>query len=332
MGKLYSVIIPVYNRPNELEELLRSLVLQTEKMFEVIIVEDGSSISSEHLIPQFQTNIDIYYYTKANSGPGDSRNFGMQKANTDFFIFFDSDCIIPPNYFELLTIELNKNEIDCYGGPDKAHPSFTSIQKAISYSMTSILTTGGIRGGSEQLSKFHPRSFNMGFSKSVYLATEGFSKMRFGEDVDFSLRVQKKNFNIRLLTNCFVYHKRRTDFKKFYKQIYNSGIARINLSLTHKGSFKISHLFPTCFVLGSFCSIVLSIIGMSFPLYLLILYCVVLFVSASIEYRNIQIGILAVASTWIQMYAYGLGFLYAFFNRIILKKSAFSAFEKNFYK
>lgn len=332
MQKQFSVIIPIYNRPEEMQELLHSLSLQTIKNFEIIIVEDGSTMPCTQVVSSYENKLDIKYFLKENSGPGDSRNFGMRQATTDFFIFFDSDCLIPEQYMESLTLRFSNQNIDCYGGPDRAHSSFTPIQKAISYSMTAMLTTGGIRGASEGVEKFHPRSFNMGFSRKVYEATNGFENMRFGEDVDFSIRVEKTGFKCLLFAECFVYHKRRTDFGKFYKQIYNSGIARINLAIDHPNSLKLTHFFPTAFVLGSFAAFAFLLLPLFLPIILLLMYCSALVIDASWKYKSFYIGSLALAATWVQMYAYGLGFMQSFWNRIILKRTTFSAFNKNFYK
>mgnify|MGYP001237798330 CR=1 FL=1 len=241
-----SIIIPVYNRPQELDELLQTLVEQTAGGFEVIVVDDGSEQSAAEIASKYTENLDIRYYFKQNSGPGLTRNFGCEKARSDFFVFLDSDCLLPQEY--IASLRKNLPIIDAFGGPDRSHRSFTPIQGAISYAMTSPLTTGGIRGGKKSLEKFHPRSFNMGISRKVFLATGGFSALRFGEDIDFSIRIMSQGFSCRLLPDCYVYHKRRTDFWKFFKQVYNSGIARINLFKRHPGSLKIVHFFPAVFV------------------------------------------------------------------------------------
>ena len=328
----FSVVIPIFNRPEEMEELLLSLSLQSIINFEVIVVEDGSTKPCWNVVEKYKAKLEVHYYSKPNSGPGDSRNFGVLQATSNFFIFFDSDCLIPPNYFELLTKKLATQNIECFGGPDKSHHSFTPIQKAISYSMTSLLTTGGMRGGSEQMIKFHPRSFNMGFSRNVFELTKGFSRMRFGEDVDFSLRVEALGISCRLISECYVYHKRRTDFGKFYKQIFNSGIARINLYINHPSSLKLTHFFPAVFVVGSLGALILLLLGYCLPFGLLLFYCAMLWVDAGFKNKSIAVGLLSVQATWVQMYAYGLGFISSFCNRIILKKPEFSAFDKNFYK
>lgn len=225
----YSVIIPVYNRPDEVNELLESLTLQTCKDFEVVVVEDGSSIPCQEVVEKYSDRLDIHYYNKPNSGPGQTRNYGAERSHGEYLIILDSDCILPPGYFEAVEKELQSSPVDAFGGPDRAHASFTDIQKAINYSMTSFFTTGGIRGGKKKMDKFYPRSFNMGVRRSVYQTLGGFSKMRFGEDIDFSIRIFKAGYRCCLFPSAWVYHKRRTDLKKFFKQVHNSGIARINL-------------------------------------------------------------------------------------------------------
>lgn len=327
----YSVIIPVYNRPDEVDDLLSSLTKQTIKDFEVIIVEDGSSIPCDGIIEKYKDRLTIFYYTKPNSGPGTTRNHGAQRANGDYFIFFDSDCIIPHEYFHEVSQELNSNPVDAFGGPDTTHPSFTPTQKAISYSMTSFLTTGGIRGGKQRLDKFYPRSFNMGISREAFETTGGFSFMRFGEDIDFSLRIINAGFSTRLFPNAFVYHKRRTSLRQFYKQVYNSGIARINLYLLHPKSLKLVHTLPSLFVIG----MVLSILFSGFiPLLstLPLLYSVLVLIDATITNKSIRIGLLSVAAAWVQLFGYGLGFLQATWVRLIMKKGEFKAFDQTFYK
>ena len=246
----YSVIIPVYNRPDEVDELLQSLTGQRFKDFEVIIVEDGSSIPCRKVTEAYRKKLDIHYYDKPNSGPGQSRNYGAERSSGEYLIILDSDCILPEGYFEAVEKELQASPADAFGGPDRAHESFTDIQKAINYSMTSFFTTGGIRGGKKKMDKFYPRSFNMGVRREVYHILGGFSKMRFGEDIDFSIRIFQGGYRCRLFPDAWVYHKRRTDLKKFFKQVHNSGIARINLYKKYPESLKPVHLLPAAFTLG----------------------------------------------------------------------------------
>ena len=245
----FSIIIPVYNRPDEVRELLESLNKQTLKDFEVLLIEDGSINRCDTVAQEFDKNLNICYFYKENSGRSLTRNYGMERASGEYLIFFDSDCIIPERYFEIVKTRLEEDYVDCFGGPDAAHTSFSNLQKAISYSMTSFFTTGGIRGGKKGMEKFTPRTFNMGFSKEVYKRVGGFKDM-FGEDIDLSLRIQKAGFRTALIRDAFVYHKRRVSFRSFYRQVSVFGRARVDLYLLHPESLKIVHLLPAPFVLG----------------------------------------------------------------------------------
>lgn len=327
----FSLVIPVYNRPQEIKELLESLIRQSENHFEVIIVEDGSAITSENIVQTYKDSLSLQYYFIPNSGPGQARNYGASQAKGDYLIILDSDCILPSGYIHAVTKELEKTNVDAFGGPDKASEQFTDIQKAINYSMTSFFTTGGIRGGKKKLDKFYPRSFNMGIRKEVYEKLHGFSTMRFGEDIDFSIRLYKTGYRVYLFPSAWVYHKRRTDWKKFFKQVYNSGIARINLHLLHPGSLKTVHLLPAFFTVG----VVLCLLGSIFNLLAIIpllLYAILVFIDSSILNKNLKIGGLSVLAAYIQLTGYGMGFLSASWYRLILQKKEFSAFGKSFYK
>jgi glycosyltransferase involved in cell wall biosynthesis len=327
----FSVIIPVYNRPDELKELLESLKNQTAKIFEVIIVEDGSTLKSDSIVKDYQNDLDIKYFFKPNSGPGQSRNYGSERAEGDYFVFFDSDCIIPERYFEIVNKRLSEEPVDAYGGPDMAHSDFTPIQKSINYSMTSFFTTGGIRGGMKDEKKFHPRSFNMGFTKEVFEKTKGFSKMRFGEDVDMSLRIIENNFSTTLIKDAAVYHKRRVDFKKFFKQVYNSGIARINLYKRHPKSLKIVHFLPASFLLGTILFLLLSFTSIYFLIPLGI-FALTIFLDSLRLNKNVKVALLSIVSSFVQLTAYGTGFIVSFIKRLILRQGEFHAYKKNFYK
>lgn len=326
----YSIIIPVYNRPDEVAELLNSLVQQKYNNYEVIIVEDGSQVDCKEIVNRYNSRLSIKYFFKPNSGPGTTRNYGAERASGEYFIFFDSDCIIPEHYFQEVDAELEKKSANAFGGPDKAHQSFSSVQKAINYSMTSFFTTGGIRGGKERLDKFYPRSFNMGISKQTFVKTGGFSHLRFGEDIDFSIRILKTGFSTRLFPKAYVYHKRRTDFRKFYKQVYNSGIARINLHLMHPGSLKTVHLLPSAFVMGMILMVAGTIIS---PLTLLVpvFYSMLVFAHSLLVNGSITVAFLSIPAAWVQLFGYGIGFLSAVWKRLILNRKEFRAFEKNFY-
>lgn len=327
----FSVVVPVYNRASEVDELLESLKNQTFQNFEVIIVEDGSQKSCREIVNKYIELIDIQYLTKENTGPGLSRNYGANYAKGEYIVFFDSDCIIPEKYFEIVNKSLQEDLVDAYGGPDMAHENFTPIQKAISYSMTSTLTTGGIRGGKERMDKFHPRSFNMGFSRKVFKETKGFSEMRFGEDVDMSLRILKAGFSTKLISDAGVFHKRRTNFKQFFKQIYNSGIARINLFKRHPKSLKLVHFLPAIFFEGSIILLFLSIFSIWFLMPLAI-FTLAFFIDSFRQTRNLKIAFLSIIASFTQLMAYGAGFSVAFYSRIVFKKGEFKAFSNSFYQ
>lgn len=327
----YSIIIPVYNRPDEVDELLNSLTQQTVHDFEVIVVEDGSSVTCEHVVKRYEQQLNIRYFNKPNSGPGQARNYGAERSSGEYLLILDSDCILPPGYLAAIEEELKRQPADAFGGPDRAHDSFTSTQKAINYAMTSFFTTGGIRGGKKKMDKFYPRSFNMGLKADVYRALGGFSKMRFGEDIDLSIRIFKGGYSCRLFPEAWVWHKRRTDLKKFFKQVYNSGIARINLYKKYPESLKVVHLLPAVFTLGVV-FVLLSSLICPYALLLLAMFAIIIFTDSSIRNRSLWIGMLSVLAAFIQLTGYGSGFLSAWWKRCILKKDSFSAFEKNFYK
>lgn len=327
----YSVIIPVYNRPDEVDELLDSLTRQSYKEFEVLVIEDGSSIPCQAVTEKYAGTLDIHYFVKPNSGPGQTRNYGAERSKGDYLIILDSDCIIPEGYFEAIEKELAASPADAFGGPDRAHASFSDMQKAINYAMTSFFTTGGIRGGKKKMDKFYPRSFNMGVKREVYRTLGGFSKMRFGEDIDFSIRIFKGGYACRLFPDAWVYHKRRTDLKKFFKQVHNSGIARINLYKKYPESLKLVHLLPAAFTVGVFLLLAGSVFCL-FALTPLLLFCLLIFIDSSLQNKSMKIGLISIAASFIQLIGYGTGFLRAWWQRVVLGKDEFSAFNKNFYK
>ncbi len=310
--RFYSVIIPVYNRPNEVDELLESLTKQTFSNFEVLIVEDGSIDKCDTIVEKYQSQLNITYYYKSNSGQGFSRNFGFENAKGDYFVVFDSDCLIPEHYFQAVDQYLNEHAVDAFGGPDKAHESFTAIQKAISYSMTSPLTTGGIRGNKKHYGTFHPRSFNMGISKQVYEKVGGYKITRMGEDLEFSIRIINAGFKTALISGAFVYHKRRTSLSQFYAQLHFFGRARINLGRFYPKEVKLLHWFPAFFTLGllslavwPWINIPLAVLGGSAYL----LFFVSNFVSSLLKNKNFYVAMLSMATSFTQLFAYGIGFL-----------------------
>ena len=359
----YSIIVPVFNRPDEVDELLQSLCSQKLKDFEVIIVEDGSAIPCKDVCDKYASILDLHYYLKENSGPGQSRNYGAERAKGEWLIVLDSDVVLPEAYLESVDSHLqNQGGEAAFGGPDASHPSFTPVQKAISYSMTSFFTTGGIRGGKgKKLDKFFPRSYNMGIRREVYQELGGFTKMRFGEDIDFSYRIVEAGYKTALIPEAWVWHKRRTDFRKFFRQVYNSGIARINLTKRHPGTLKLVHLLPTVFTLGVIGCLLVFLtgaelyaegewldahgmrpydnmhqgVGMVFSvlgLFPLLFYSTVIFIDSSIRNRSPWVGLLSIPAAFTQLMGYGLGFIVSWWKRCVLKQDEFTAFEKNFYK
>lgn len=327
----FSLIVPVYNRPEEVNELLESLTHQRSKDFEVIIVEDGSQQPCEDVVQAYTDRLDIHYYNKPNSGPGQSRNYGAERAHGEYLIVLDSDCIIPEGYIDAVKAELASSSADAFGGPDRAHDSFTDMQKAINYAMTSFFTTGGIRGGKKKLDKFYPRSFNMGIRADVYKALGGFSKMRFGEDIDFSIRIFKGGYKCRLFPEAWVWHKRRTDLRKFFKQVHNSGIARINLYKKYPESLKLVHVLPAIFTVG----VLLLLLGTPIIPWLsslLGLFVLLIFIDSSMQNKSVKIGAISVVAAFVQLIGYGTGFLRAWWLRCVLGKDEFEAFKNSFYK
>ena len=345
----YSVIVPVFNRPDEVDELLESLCRQTVKDFEVIIVEDGSEKPCKDICDKYSGTIDLKYFAKKNSGPGQSRNYGAERSKGEYLIVLDSDVVLPEGYLKAVDDELLSEPADAFGGPDCAHDSFTETQKAISYSMTSFFTTGGIRGGKKKLDKFYPRSFNMGIRRDVYLRLGGFSKMRFGEDIDFSIRIFKAGCRCRLFPEAWVWHKRRTDMRKFFRQVYNSGIARINLYKLYPESLKAVHLLPMVFTVGVIILFLLACLGRVMMVYgnpddfyrwyffvlasiaPIIIYSLVIFTDSAIKNRSLPIGFISIGAAFVQLMGYGFGFIVAWWKRCVLKKDLFQAFEKSFY-
>ncbi len=314
----YSIIVPVYNRVDEVNDLLQSLSQQTRRDFETIIVEDGSSIPCEHTAKSFP-DANVRYFYKSNEGRSIARNYGMERALGQYFIFFDSDCVIPPQYFEILDKALSNHRLDCFGGPDAAHSSFSDVQKAINYSMTSFLTTGGIRGGKIQLEKFTPRTFNMGFSRTVWQKVGGFREM-FSEDIDMSTRIKNAGFEIGLIREASVWHKRRVDFKKFWRQVHVFGMSRITLKLLYPDSLKLVHTLPALFVIGCILLCVLAVLLSPLWIAPLLAYLLAIFIMAWISCRSLRIACLAVPASLIQLFGYGTGFIEAFVVKILLRR------------
>lgn len=346
----YSIIVPVFNRPDEVDELLQSLEGQTLKDFEVVIVEDGSQKPCKDVCDKYAGRLDVKYFLKNNSGPGQSRNYGAERANGEYLIVLDSDVVLPEGYLKAVDDELEREPDDAFGGPDCAHDSFTETQKAISYSMTSFFTTGGIRGGKKKLDKFYPRSFNMGIRRDVYMRLGGFSKMRFGEDIDFSIRIFKAGCRCRLFPEAWVWHKRRTDMRKFFRQVYNSGIARVNLYKLYPESLKLVHLLPMVFTVGVILLFLIACFGRIMMVYgnpadfyswyylvvgalsPILLFSLIIFIDSSIKNKSLSIGFISIGAAFVQLCGYGFGFISAWWKRCILGHDEFHAFDKTFYK
>ncbi|MGX1752318.1 glycosyltransferase [Sphingobacterium mizutaii] len=331
----FSIIVPLYNRPVEIKEMLSSLLDQTYKEFEVIIVEDGSKNKAEHIVDKFKDRLDIQYFFKENEGQGFARNYGFERAKGDFFIVFDSDIIVPEDYLLKVIEGIEKDKLDAFGGPDAAHSSFTAIQKAISYSMTSPFTTGGIRGNKKHVGQFHPRSFNLGISRAVWEKTGGFKLSRRSEDIEFSIRMINSGFKVGLIPDAFVYHKRRTSFAQFYKQTYNFGKGRIDIYCLYPKELKPVHALPAVFVLGlAFLLMIdvinlltmdeiyflhiLGLIGNSF----LAIYTILLFLHALVSTKSLKVAFLSVIAAYTQLIAYGSGFLSQYAQKFITNKKA----------
>jgi len=306
----YSIIIPVYNRPEELDELLSSILVQEyTDTFEICVIEDGSQQKSNLIVEKYTNKLSIRYFEKENSGPGDSRNFGMKHAKGNYFIILDSDVILPKNYISKVDKQLELNFTDAFGGPDAAHPNFTPLQKAINYSMTSFLTTGGIRGKKNSFGTFQPRSFNMGLSKTAFEKTKGFSDMRAGEDIDLTFRLWETGFKTQLIEKAFVYHKRRNSISSFFKQTFAFGTARPILNKKYPQSTKLTYWFPSLFIIGFDLSILLLIFGYWQLAILYVAYFVFVYADSTVKNRDFKVGFLSIFTSLTQFMGYGLGFL-----------------------
>lgn len=323
----YSVIVPVYNRPGEVDELLDSLLSQTARNFEVIIVEDGSTVPCGEVLRKYaDKGLNVKYFPKENEGRSIARNYGLERAAGEYFIFFDSDCVIPADYFSKLDRMRRERPYDAFGGPDAADSSFTTTQKAINFAMTSFLTTGGIRGGRVSLEKFTPRTFNMGFSRKVYETVGGFREM-FSEDIDMSTRIRLAGFTIGLYPDLPVYHKRRVDFRKFFRQVYVFGMSRITLKLLYPDSMKLVHWLPAVFVVGVLAMVLLAIFVSPWWLAPLALYLFMIWQSALVETSSPVIAFKAIPASLIQLGGYGCGFIKAYFLKIICRQGRDEAEE-----
>ncbi|HET9570518.1 MAG TPA: glycosyltransferase [Bacteroidales bacterium] len=315
----FSVIVPVYNRPDEITELLESLCFQSNKDFEVLILEDNSPNKCDKVVESFKDRLDVRYFFIPGTDRSYRRNYGMEQAKGEYFILYDSDCVIPSGYFDAVEAGLNAEPADCFGGPDNADDSFTDLQKAVNYSMTSFFTTGGIRGGAKQMEKYNPRSFNMGISRKAFEVTKGFRSM-IGEDIDFSLRVRENGMETKLYRDAFVYHKRRVSLRRFYLQVNTFGKSRIVLTNAHPGSLKLVHTLPVFFVLGHVLLLIFAIFRSPLWLLLIVFYAMLLFIDSWIKNKRLKIALLSIASAYTQLCGYGMGFLNELFTRRASRK------------
>lgn len=322
MSFYFSFVIPVYNRPQEVDELLQSLTaLEYDKSFEIVIVEDGSEESSEAVVEPYQQWLDITYFKKKNTGPGDSRNYGMQRAKGNYFIILDSDVILPKHYLKSVELSLTEKYLDCFGGADRAHDSFSNIQKAIDFSMTSLITTGGIRGRKKMNPSYEPRSFNMGLSQQAFEKSGGFGQIHPGEDPELSITLKKMGFKLGFIPDAYLYHKRRIDFSKFYKQVAKFGLVRPILIKKFPETQKITFFFPSVFTLGLCVSVFLLLFGFPYFLIIYLLYFMIAFLSATLKYQSISVGFYSIIAIFIQFSGYGLAFLQSYYHCLILNKN-----------
>lgn len=307
----FSIIIPVYNRPIEVEELLNSLTKQSyNKPFEIIIVEDGSNQTCQHIVENYKSALNVHYFFKLNSGAGASRNFGMSKAEGNYFLIFDSDCIIPKHYLDEVEHTLTKNFTDAFGGPDLAHKNFSNFQKAVSFSMTSFVTTGGIRGRNKSVGKFQPRSFNMGISKAAFEKTGGFNQMKTGEDIDLTFRLWQSGFSTQFIAKAYVYHKRRANSSQFIKQTFSFGKARPFLNRKYPQTSSITYWFPTLFTVFFAVAVFTLFFGFKYFFFLILIYFLAVFTESLLANKSIIVAILSIYTTCIQFFGYGSGFVY----------------------
>jgi glycosyltransferase involved in cell wall biosynthesis len=315
---VFSVIIPVYNRPDEIRELLQSLTLQTFTDFEVIVVDDGSDNPCRLTVEYFNENLKVRYFWIENIAQGFARNFGMNLAKGDYFVLFDSDCIIPSQYFEVLNKAINIRKLDAHGGPDAAEENFSDFQKAINYSMTSVLTTGGIRGKLKDPGKYQARGFNMGLSRKAFEVTKGFVDPNRGEDIELSIRLKKEGFNLELVEEAFVYHKRKNTWQSFFRQSYSFGQNRINVSRYHPDAVKLVHVLPAGFLVGWIVVIGLMVFGYWFPAFSVFLtagflvyglWILAVFVHATFLNKSPWVGFLSVFTAFGQLSSYGAGLM-----------------------
>ncbi len=335
-----SVITPSYNRASELEHLMRSISAQSidHNLFELIISDDGSTDDTEALINSWQekASFSIKYISQENKGPGAARNHGLEKSIGELILFIDSDCEAHPKWIETIVDEYHKSEFDACGGPDGGKKDFTLLQKAIDYSMTSFFTTGGMRGHSEKMiSKFYPRTHNMGVKRDKYEAVGGFGNLRHGQDIEFSHRIRTSGGKIRFIKNALVYHRRRTSLRQFIKQVFNWGVARINLGKIDTAMLEPVHFLPSLSILLSL-FIILIIYqldwGISEIFLLFFSPLSIICLLGALNKKDLRVFPILLLVIPIQIFGYGLGFLQAYIRRFIFNEAELVGFKKNYYK
>lgn len=339
---LFSVIIPTFNRRDEVHDLLISLQKQTfdHQRFEVIIVDDGSTDGTNHLVESMRSSVDfrLRFFQQDHAGPGLARNLGMTQAAGEYFLFIDSDCLADERWLEGLANAIEQEQPLAFGGPDGVLPEFSPLQKAIDYAMTSFLTTGGMRGHTrKRLAKFYPRSYNMGIHRSIFAKLGGMNNLRHGQDLEFSRRIVASGAKVIYIPAAIVYHKRRTSLQKFFRQIFNWGVARINLTKIDQAILEPLHFMPAVgadtfivlTILAPFCRICRYLWLLSSGAGLLILGVIV--IDAYRRYRQVKPALLAPLVALTQVFAYGFGFTAAYIWRIILGKEEFTGFVKRYY-
>lgn len=339
----FSVIIPSYNRADEVIDLLRSLQAQTceHSRFEVLVIDDGSTDATEQKVNELASQVDFHlrFFRRNHEGPGPARNFGMSQAEGEYFLFIDSDCQADANWLKEIDEAITKEAPDAFGGPDSVLDSFTPLQKAIDYSMTSFLTTGGMRGHSQKrLAKFYPRSFNMGIRREVYEKLGGMGNLRHGQDIEFSRRIVASGAKVIYIPNAIVYHKRRTSLRKFFRQMFNWGVARINLSYLDAGNLEPLHFIPAIAAVGyTLLTIFTLLTGLAWKIWvaitvLALLICGYIFIDSSIRYRSVKVGWLAPIFAVCQIFAYGYGFTYNYVRRKIFRRGEVTGFVRRYYQ
>ena len=339
----YSIIVPSFNRADEIEELIGSITrLKFDReRFELVIVDDGSTDHTLNLLEKYKNEIgdNLVYFTQKNQGPGAARNTGMSKAKGDFFIFVDSDCTVPENWLTEIDISAQANRADAFGGADTYSDDFSPLLKAINYSMTSFITTGGLRGKKgKKLAKFYPRSFNMGLTRQLWEKIGGFGSLRHGQDIEFSNRILKSGAVVVFVEKASVFHKRRTNIRRFYKQVFNWGVARINLYKIDNTMLEPLHALPALITLLTILTIILSLVFSPLRILVyagLILALIILGVSmldAIRMYKQLKPALLLPLIMPAQIFGYGLGFIYNYTRRIIFNKKEKIGFKKSYYK